>query len=55
MEEATVTISKKEYNRLVKDSDFLNALHAVGVDNWEGYSLACEDDEESEEDIYGEQ
>lgn len=44
----TVTISKKEYDKLVKDSEFLNALKAAGVDNWEGYSYAFEllEDEE---------
>jgi len=50
----TITISKEEYDQLRKDSDFLAALHSAGVDNWEGYSEACdEDDGESEEDIYG--
>jgi len=38
----TVTISKKEYDQLIKDSEFLDALRAAGVDNWEGYSFACE-------------
>lgn len=36
----TITISKKEYDSLVKDSEFLQALRAAGVDNWEGYSIA---------------
>lgn len=36
----TVTISEAEYKRLLKDSEFLDALRAVGVDNWEGYSEA---------------
>lgn len=45
-----VTISKKEYEQLKEDSNFLNALRAAGVDNWEGYSEACgsEDDEEEQ-------
>lgn len=34
----TVTISKKEYDSLVKDSRILGALRAGGVDNWDGYS-----------------
>ncbi len=38
--EETVTITKKEYDSLVEDSDFLNALQGAGVDNWEGYSEA---------------
>lgn len=29
--------------KLEKDSKFLAALEAAGVDNWEGYSLAFED------------
>ena len=38
--EETVTISKEEYEELVADSEFLNALMTAGVDNWEGYSFA---------------
>jgi len=48
-----VTIPKKEYEELLKDSQFLMRLEAAGVDNWEGYHYAFIDDEESEEDIYG--
>lgn len=36
-----VTISKKLYDRLLKDSEFLGALHSAGVDNWDGYHYAC--------------
>jgi len=36
----TVTITKEEYDKLVSDSEFLQALRAAGVDNWEGYSNA---------------
>lgn len=39
-EPATITISKKFFEKLVEDSDFLDCLQACGVDNWEGYSLA---------------
>ena len=46
----TITISKEEYDQLVKDSDFLNALQSVGVDNWEGYSDAFDFLENSDED-----
>lgn len=35
-----ITISKKEYDQLLRDQRFLNALCAAGVDNWEGYSEA---------------
>ena len=36
----SITIDKQEYNRLIKDSLFLEALEGAGVDNWEGYSDA---------------
>lgn len=36
-----VTIPKAEYDQLVKDSEFLDALKACGADNWEGYADAC--------------
>jgi hypothetical protein len=36
----TVTISKKEYDNLKENSDFLECLEACGVDNWGGYSDA---------------
>lgn len=36
----TWTLSQQEYQRLKEDSDFLDALRLVGVDNWEGYSIA---------------
>ena len=40
--EKMVTITQKEYNKLLEDSNFLEALRGVGVDNWEGYSEAFE-------------
>lgn len=40
--EETITISKKEYQRLINDSAFLSCLQSAGVDNWEGYDLAVE-------------
>jgi hypothetical protein len=50
-DEKTVTISKEEYESLLEDSQFLAALRAAGVDNWDGYSEAFEYlDEEAEED-----
>lgn len=50
----TVTISKKEYDSLIKRVDWLKCLEAAGVDNWEGYDYARElsgdiDDEEEDE------
>lgn len=35
-----VTISLHEYEELLEDSYFLNALNQVGVDNWDGYEEA---------------
>ena len=32
--------------QLEKDSDFLARLHGAGVNNWEGYSNALDDEEE---------
>lgn len=32
-----IVISKKEYDQLIEDSEFLANLHAAGVDNWDGY------------------
>lgn len=36
----TVTIPKSEYQKLIADRDFLQALEEAGVDNWEGYEYA---------------
>ncbi|MCP4410893.1 MAG: RecBCD nuclease inhibitor [Gammaproteobacteria bacterium] len=36
----TVTIPKAQYDKLVTARDLLNALYAVGVDNWDGYTEA---------------
>lgn len=35
-----LTITKREYDRLLKDVDWLRCLEAAGVDNWEGYDEA---------------
>lgn len=32
----------KEFLKLKEDARFLEALRAVGVDNWEGYEYACD-------------
>ena len=32
--------NKEEYDELIKDCRFLNALQAAGVDNWSGYGKA---------------
>ena len=44
--EETVTITRKEYERLSEDSRILGNLRAAGVDNWEGYYLAFQDEDE---------
>lgn len=38
----TVTITQEEHETLMEDREFLRALKAAGVDNWEGYDYACE-------------
>lgn len=43
MTEETVTISKKEYQRLLRSDAKLEYLEAFGVDNWNGYSDAMQD------------
>lgn len=40
--EETITISKMEYESLLEDARWLRALEDAGVDNWDGYSFACE-------------
>lgn len=43
MEEEMVTITKKQYDRLLKRDFKLECLEAGGVDNWEWYSESLED------------
>jgi len=45
--EETITITKSEYNRLIKADRWLDSLYTAGVDNWEGYGVA-QDMRESE-------
>jgi hypothetical protein len=42
MEEATVTISKEEYESLKDHRAWRLAFESAGVDNWEGYDYAME-------------
>lgn len=37
-----ILVALNEYSRLASDSDFLQALHAAGVDSWDGYEEAQE-------------
>jgi len=41
VEVAMVSIPQAEYDSLIKDSEFLQALQQHGVDNWPGYGDAC--------------
>lgn len=45
-----VTIPIAEYLNLVERDTFLSKLEAAGVDNWEWYHLAFEEDEDEDED-----
>lgn len=46
-----VTISKKEYERLQKDSELLNFLFNRGVDCWSGFTIPPNrEDYETEEE-----
>lgn len=40
--EDTVEISKAEYEELLNEVRFLNALRAAGVDNWDWYDVALD-------------
>lgn len=42
MEGSMITITKEEYQQLIRDSEFLSCLEACGVDNWRGYCDAVE-------------
>lgn len=37
---STMTVGQSEYLQLKRDSAFLEALYAAGVDGWEGYAMA---------------
>lgn len=43
--EDTVTISKKEYERLVRVDRHMDVLFANGVDNWGEYTGPPDDDD----------
>ncbi len=40
MDEETITISRKLFDQLVKDQEWLGCLEAAGVDNWPGIDEA---------------
>lgn len=45
-EEETVTIAITEYRMLMRDRRELNQLYAAGVDNWDGFDFAFEEEED---------
>jgi len=47
-EKAMISIPLEEYENFLKDSKWLRALEAAGVDNWEGYDIAKDYYDESE-------
>lgn len=47
-EAAVELVATSELESLREDRDFLQRLRNAGVDNWEGYSFAFQDDEEDE-------
>lgn len=38
----TISIPLARYKELLEAENMLSSLEAAGVDNWEGYSYACE-------------
>lgn len=45
----TWTLTHEEYQKLKYDSEVLARLKAAGVDNWEGYNVAFDEDYEDGE------
>lgn len=43
-----ILVPRSEYEKYKKDSRFLSKLFMAGVDNWDGYSEACEADEKED-------
>jgi len=50
MEKEMITITKEEYDELVKDQDTLDSLYSGGVDNWDGYEDCFDDDDDDDDD-----
>lgn len=48
--EETITITRKEYKKLLEDSDKLRCLENSGVDNWEWYDEAMKEFYAEDED-----
>ena len=47
-------ISEESLQELIRDSKFLGALEAGGVDNWYGYEMVDDEDLEVSEEDYEE-
>lgn len=47
--EEMISITKKKYDQLIKDSEWLACLEQAGVDNWEGIEVAYEIQGETDE------
>lgn len=47
-----VVLDMARYNELLEAEEFLNALRAAGVDNWDGYEYAQDMVSEDEENTY---
>ena len=43
MEEEIISITREEFEKLVRDSMLLNCLKNAGVDDWDGYDFAIEE------------
>ena len=42
MEKETITVDIDTWNEMFDEINFLNALRAAGVDNWDGYDYAVD-------------
>lgn len=45
-----ITITLTRYNELLEKERELDHLHALGVDNWEGYQIPSNEEDEEEEE-----
>lgn len=41
-DESLITVTRARYDALVRDAEWLAALEAAGVDNWDGYGYAVD-------------
>lgn len=50
MGEEMITITKEEYDELIQNYNFMQCLERAGVDNWDGYELAINMYQETEDE-----